>query len=145
MKEAVLEQKRFGEILVEKGHIEPEKIQSALTEQKVVRESKRRREGAEPTTSVRVPADKLDYLVDMVGELVIAQARLTEMAARKGEADITGIAEEMERLSGELRDSTLNIRMIPIGTTFNKFRRLVRDLSADLGKEIDLDTVGAET
>jgi two-component system chemotaxis sensor kinase CheA len=51
----------------------------------------------------------------------------------------------MDRLAAELRDSTLSIRMVPIGTTFGRFKRLVRDLSAELGKEIDLQTEGAET
>jgi len=51
----------------------------------------------------------------------------------------------VERLTGELRDSALNIRMLPIGSTFSKFKRLVRDLSSELGKEIELTTDGAET
>src|SRR5208337_2100813 len=59
--------------------------------------------------------------------------------------ELGAIAEEVERLTGELRDNTLNVRMLPIGTTFGRFKRLVRDLSNDLGKEIELITEGAET
>ena len=73
------------------------------------------------------------------------QARLTQTAAGRQDAELDSIAEEVERLTAELRDNTLNIRMLPIGTTFSKFKRLVRDLSNELGKEIELNTDGAET
>ncbi|WP_243439333.1 chemotaxis protein CheA [Fundidesulfovibrio soli] len=99
----------------------------------------------EPAQSLRVEAAKLDNLVNLVGELVIAQARLTQLAAGQTDSALTGVAEEIERLVGELRDNTLGIRMLPIGTTFSRFRRLVRDLSAELGKEIDLEAEGGET
>ncbi|MCP4716557.1 MAG: chemotaxis protein CheA, partial [Deltaproteobacteria bacterium] len=59
--------------------------------------------------------------------------------------DLTLISEEIERLTAELRDNTMNIRMLPIGTAFSKFKRVVRDLSRELGKEVTLTTEGAET
>ena len=96
-------------------------------------------------SSVRVPADKLDRLVNLVGELVMNQSRLAQVAARLGDADLAGPAEAIERLVGELRDSVLGIRMMPIGTTFSRFKRLVHDLSKDLGKEVELVTEGADT
>jgi len=101
----------------------------------------------EPATasSIRVAADKLDNLVDLVGELVIVQAQISQVVSERSDPVMTALAEELERLSDELRDSTLGIRMLPIGTTFSKFRRLVRDLSSELGKEIELSTHGAET
>jgi len=95
--------------------------------------------------SLRVDAGKLDDLVNLVGELVIAQARLTQLASGLGHAALTGVAEEIERLSNELRDNTLGIRMLPIGTTFSRFRRLVRDLSSEMRKSIELVTEGGET
>ncbi len=95
--------------------------------------------------TVRVAADKLDRLVNLVGELVINQSRLTQAAARHSDQDLAVPVEEIERLVSELRDSILGIRMTPIGATFNRFKRLVHDLSAELGKEIDLITEGAET
>jgi len=95
--------------------------------------------------SLRVDAAKLDSLVDLVGELVIAQSRLSQLAAGINHPGLVTVAEEIERLSNDLRDNTLNIRMLPIGTTFSKFRRLVRDLSAEMSKEIELVTEGAET
>ena len=99
----------------------------------------------EAAQSLRVEAAKLDNLVNLVGELVIAQARLTQVASGMASVDLTGVAEEIERLVGELRDNTLSIRMMPIGATFSRFRRLVRDLSAELGKEIELAAEGGET
>ncbi|MDD4951640.1 MAG: chemotaxis protein CheA, partial [Desulfovibrionaceae bacterium] len=88
---------------------------------------------------------KLDKLVDLVGELVIVQAQLSQVVAKKHDQVLTSLAEDLECLSDELRDSTLGIRMLPIGTTFGKFRRLVRDLSSELNKKIELQTSGAET
>ncbi|MFP5220942.1 MAG: chemotaxis protein CheW [Acidobacteriota bacterium] len=100
---------------------------------------------AEPAPSLRVEAAKLDNLVNLVGELVIAQARLTQIASELAVPILSGVSEEIERLAGELRDNTLSIRMLPIGTTFSRFKRLVRDLSSELGKEIELATEGGET
>ncbi len=99
----------------------------------------------ESMQSLRVDAAKLDDLVNLVGELVIAQARLTQLAMGLGHPALTGVAEEIERLSNELRDNTLGIRMLPIGTTFSRFRRLVRDLSSEMRKSIELVTEGGET
>ncbi|HEV7719274.1 MAG TPA: chemotaxis protein CheA [Arsenicitalea sp.] len=101
--------------------------------------------GEKAGSSLRVPAERLDALMDRVGELVIAQARLTQIAAMSNDANLKTIAEELERLSSGLRDTTMGIRMVPIGTLFGRFRRLVHDLSADLGKDISFITSGEET
>ncbi len=137
--------KPIGQVLIETQGVHPDKVEAALQEQEVVRERRRQRQAQETATSVRVPAERLDYLVDMVGELVTVQARLSQAAATRQDAELTAIAEEVERLTAELRDSSLGMRMLPIGSTFSKFKRLVRDLSQELGKEIDLETSGAET
>jgi len=99
----------------------------------------------EAMQSLRVDAGKLDDLVNLVGELVIAQARLTQLASSLAHPALVSVAEEIERLSNELRDNTLGIRMLPIGTTFSRFRRLVRDLSSEMAKSIELVTEGGET
>jgi len=96
-------------------------------------------------SSLRVPAERLDQLMDRVGELVIAQARLSQLAAASDDANLKALSEEIERLASGLRDTTMGIRMVPIGTLFGRFRRLVHDLSNDLGKEVDFVTVGEET
>jgi two-component system chemotaxis sensor kinase CheA len=94
---------------------------------------------------VRVPSERLDRLVNLVGELVMNQSRLSQVAAGANLANLAGPVEELERLVDELRDNVLSIRMMPIGATFSRFKRLVHDLSAELGKEIDLVTQGEET
>jgi two-component system chemotaxis sensor kinase CheA len=145
-------QKRLGELLVENGLVTPLQVQSALVEQQHIKEVRQERkqkeervQAQEVGASIRVPAEKLDVLVNLVGELVTIQARMTQTAFGREDAELIVIAEEVERLTGELRDNALNIRMLPIGTTFNKFKRLVRDLSAELGKEIEMTTEGADT
>jgi two-component system chemotaxis sensor kinase CheA len=96
-------------------------------------------------TSIRVPAAKLDQFVNLVGEMVTVQARLVEIANRREDADMIAVAEEMERLTSALRESSISIRMLPIRATFERFRRLVHDLARDLQKEVELTIEGADT
>lgn len=95
--------------------------------------------------TVRVPAAKLDIILDQLGELVIAQARLNQIAQRLGDMTLTGLVEEVQRLVAGMRDTTLSVRMLPIETVFGKFRRVVRDLSAELGKEVAFEMAGGDT
>jgi two-component system chemotaxis sensor kinase CheA len=95
--------------------------------------------------TVRVQAERLDELMDRVGELVIAQARLTQLASAGDDLSIKMIAEEIERLAGSLRDTTMGARMVPIGSLFGRFRRLVHDLSRDLAKPVEFVTFGEDT
>jgi two-component system chemotaxis sensor kinase CheA len=94
---------------------------------------------------VRVPSAKLDHIVSLIGELVMNESRLSQVSARLNSAELGAPVEAIERLIAELRDAVLGIRMMPIGSTFSRFKRLVHDLSHDLGKEVDLVTEGAET
>jgi two-component system, chemotaxis family, sensor kinase CheA len=103
------------------------------------------RRSASADSTVRVPAERLDRLVNLVGELVMNESRLSQVAARLDVADLNAPVEEIERLIDELRETVLGLRMMPIGSTFSRFNRLVHDLSGELGKEIDLVTAGAET
>jgi len=142
---ALAQQKRTGEILSEEGNVPPEKVKAALAEQQVIRDEHKKRKAKEGASNIKVPAERLDILMDLVGELVIAQSRLNQSAGILMDGQLTNVAEEIERLTTELRDNTLGLRMLPIGTTFSRFRRLVRDLADELGKEIELITEGAET
>ena len=96
-------------------------------------------------STVRVQAERLDELMDRVGELVIAQARLTQLASSGSDLSIKMIAEEIERLASSLRDTTMGARMVPIGSLFGRFRRLVHDLSRDLSKPVEFVTSGEDT
>jgi len=146
LQKALKSKKRIGELLIDNSIVPQAKITSALMEQQHVRELREQRQtGIESASSIRVATNKLDILVDLVGELVTVQARLSQTALNNNIPALVTIAEEVERLTSSLRDTTMNIRMLPIGTTFSKFKRLVRDLSSELNKEIELTTNGAET
>ncbi|MCF3638630.1 chemotaxis protein CheA [Rhizobium sp. TRM95111] len=95
--------------------------------------------------NVRVPAERLDEMMDRVGELVIAQSRLTQLAGAAADLGLRSVSEEIERLSGELRDTMMVLRMMPVASLFSRFRRLVHDLSRETGKEIELVTEGEGT
>jgi len=139
-------QKRIGEVLIEAEVVDADKVAAALVEQQHVRRNReKRREKLKEGSAIRVASERLDKLVDLVGELVIVQARLTQKAGSSEDSELLMIAEEVERLIEELRDSTMSIRMLPIGTLFTKFKRLVRDLSKELGKEVEMIVEGAET
>lgn len=143
--EIVKTQKKMGELLVEKGIVEPEEVESALLEQQHVREVRKKRQETETAASLRVSSEKVDVLVNLVGELVTLQARLSQLSHRRNDSELISLAEEVERITWELRDSSMEMRMLPIGTTFSRFKRLVRDLSDNLGKEVELTTFGGDT
>ncbi|WP_122433372.1 chemotaxis protein CheA [Pseudomonas viridiflava] len=94
---------------------------------------------------VRVNADKLDELINLVGELVIASAGASLLARSCNNAPLQEASSTVSGLVEEILDGALHLRMIPIGDTFNRFRRVVRDVSQELGKDIDLIISGAET
>jgi two-component system chemotaxis sensor kinase CheA len=139
------DRKPLGEVLVELNLAPPRAVESALVEQQAVRDLRARRRAADQAATIRVHSHKLDGLVDLVGELVTVQARLSRLEAETESGELTSIAEEIERLTWELRDSTFSIRMVPIGTTFSRFRRMTRDLAHEMGREVELVTEGAET
>ncbi|WP_348739738.1 chemotaxis protein CheA [Pseudomonas rhodesiae] len=94
---------------------------------------------------VRVNADKLDELINLVGELVIASAGASLLARSCNHDPLHEATSTVSGLVEEILDGALHLRMIPIGDTFNRFRRVVRDVSQELGKDIDLLISGAET
>lgn len=100
---------------------------------------------AAKSDSVRVQAHRLDDLMDQLGELVIAQARLKSIAESLDDTRLEATVEEIDALVTGLRDTTLSIRMLPLSIVFGKFRRVVRDLSTELGKPASLVTDGGDT
>ncbi len=103
--------------------------------------------GAE-NTSIRVSTEKVDELINTVGELVITQAMLSELGRRltgpESESFRTGLA-QLERNMRELQESVMRVRMLPISVTFSRFPRMVRDLAQRLGKQIELRLTGEQT
>ena len=128
----------------EKPVCEGDRIARAL-EEKRRSPGRRTTDQSDSAASLRVPAARLDQLVDLVGELVTVQARLNEVAARSADSEVQEVSEEIERLTSALRENSMTLRMLPIRATFEKFRRLVHDLARDLGKNVELTMEGAET
>lgn len=96
-------------------------------------------------SSIRVSSDKLDELMNLVSELVTSQARLSLFSESTDEPELVVIAENMQKLSRQLRDTAFSISLIPLQNVITRFQRLVRDLSQELGKDIEFKTEGAET
>ncbi|HVD97481.1 MAG TPA: chemotaxis protein CheA [Cytophagaceae bacterium] len=95
--------------------------------------------------SIKVSSDKLDELMNLVSELVTTQARLSLFSEQSHNGELNVIAENIEKISRRLRDTTFNICLVPIGSMHTRFKRLVRDLGNDLGKEVDFVVEGSET
>lgn len=115
-----------------------------------VTDPSRNRPAGTPAESVRVPAERLDVLMDRVGELVIVQSRLAQLAnggvrGAAGELALRSVSEDIERLASELRDTMMVLRMVPVASLFGRFRRLVHDLARETGKTIELSTHGETT
>lgn len=99
------------------------------------------------SSSVRVNTEKLDSLVDVVGELVIVQSQLQESARafEAGASPLTRNLSQLGRITKELQLTAMSLRMVPIKPTFQRMERLVRDLSRDMGKMVAFETRGEET
>lgn len=95
--------------------------------------------------TIRVDAGRLDRLIDAVGELVIAGAGAELRASLSCDEGLQAALDEVMRLVEEVRDGALQLRMVPIGSTFNRFQRIVRDVSATLGKDVVLTVSGGDT
>ena len=129
----------IGKILVNENIVPPVVVDAALHKQKAMRD----RTGSDNRT-VKVEAEKLDALIDLVGELVIASAAARVAALDEGAKASVEAVGTLATLVEEIRDSALGLRMVPIGEIFQRFPRMVRDISRDLGKRVELVISGAE-
>ena len=133
--------RKIGDIIIEKGFATEKEIQCALAEQEGFR---RRME----TGTVRVDARKLDTLLNLLGEIVIGQSGIARIADEIPEIQglrLKNALYGLDRTTREFQEQIMSIRMIPIGPTFNQFRRFIRDATRDLGKKIKLEIFGEET
>ncbi len=137
--------KLLGEKISDASLLSNEKINSALLEQKIVKKQREKRQKKTASDSIRVSSAKLDHQMNLIGELVIGLARLNQLTEKNNDSELSTIADELDHLITQVRDNVLSIRMLPIGGTFSKFRRLVRDISIEQGKEIELITFGGNT
>ncbi len=130
----------IGEVLVAQHVVQPAVVDAALQKQKQVKENKQG-----DAALIRVNAEKLDEHINLIGELIIASAGINLSALKSGIPELLEAASVMNRLVENIRDSALQLRMVQIGATFNKFQRVVRDVSKEIGKDIHLEISGAET
>lgn len=130
------DKKRIGDILVEQKSVDKPVVEMAQKKQQQVREQ---------AQSIRVDADKLGQLINLVGELVTSSAAMKIMVNKYHMRDATEVVAGVEHLVEEIRDTALQLRMVQIGETFSRFRRVTRDVSKDLGKEIELLISGGES
>ncbi|MDA7025843.1 chemotaxis protein CheA [Bacillus sp. CLL-7-23] len=118
--------------------------------EKAVKETKAKNEPAKTgqnggTKTIRVNIDRLDSLMNLFEELVIDRGRLEQIAKELEHGELTETVERMTRISGDLQSIILNMRMVPVETVFNRFPRMVRQLTKELNKKIELTIFGAET
>lgn len=129
----------IGNILVKESIVPPSVVEAALQKQKAMRERT-----VSDSRTVKVEAERLDALINLVGELVIASAAARVAALEEGAKASVEAVGNLATLVEEIRDSALELRMVPIGEVFHRFPRLVRDISRDLGKKVELKISGAE-
>jgi len=131
---------RIGEILVEQGQVPPAVVAAALSKQRQAKDGR-----AQESQSIRVDADKLDRLINLVGELIIASASANLVARASRISALDEAHSVLSSLVEEVRDSALQLRMVKIGATFTRFQRVVHDVARELGKDIALAVSGEDT
>ncbi|MBK9796526.1 MAG: chemotaxis protein CheA [Holophagaceae bacterium] len=142
IREALSQQKRLGELLVDMGKVQPEVVNKALDQQQ------KKRNQAEAST-VRVATEKIDRLVNLVGELVITQAMLAQASQQsntlQGEEQMSAALLQLDRQTRELQERVMGIRMVPVEMVFSRFPRMVHELGKQLGKDVELLMEGQAT
>ncbi len=134
------EKDKIGQALVNANLVHAEVISAALDKQKLVKDNK-----SFESNLIRVDANKLDDLINMVGELIIAGAAAKVVAQKYDVTEMLEVTSSVSQLVENVRDSALALRTVQIGATFNRFKRVVHDISKKLGKEIQLEILGEET
>lgn len=131
---------KLGEVLVQDGVVPAVAVEQALIKQQASRDKKHT-----DSAFIKVSAGKLDELINLVGELVIAAAGGEMLARGRADSELLASVSAINRHVEQIRESALRLRMVEIGETFLRFQRLVRDASQELGKQIVLKIEGAET
>jgi two-component system chemotaxis sensor kinase CheA len=130
----------LGAVAVNEQVVQQAVVDAAIKKQEAVNKNK-----TDSQQTIRVNAHKLENLINLVGELVIGSANSELNARRLADSQLNEAMENLSRLVEEVRDTALGLRMVQIGETFNRFKRVVREVSRELGKSIDLRISGAET
>ncbi len=131
-----------------KATVKNEKSSSKTVKDEKVQPAKAVKAAPKESTSIRVSIEKVDSLLNLVGELVITQSMLKRFGTEIKSEDLKDLGDgltQLERYTRELQESVMDIRMLPISFAFNRFPRLVHDICGKLGKKVDLEVVGEQT
>ncbi len=138
----------LGEILHKHIGLRPQVVAAALQKQAKHRDTGVSGSGtnaADDNRFIRVEAQRLDEVIDLLGELVTASAGGLLLARQSKQRALLEANQQISRLISDIRNGTLQLRMVPIGETFARFRRVVRDTAAELGKDVHLEIIGGDT
>lgn len=139
----------LGSILIDTQEVAPELITAALDKQQTNQDTRApsadARNTQPETRFIRVDAERLDILINLIGELVVNQQRVDLLSSKLNSSQLTEAVGSMGNFTEQIRDAALTLRMVAIGDTFLRFKRVVRDTAKELGKEIELEIEGAET
>ncbi|GIP27361.1 chemotaxis protein CheA [Paenibacillus sp. J23TS9] len=123
----------------------PEQAVQKQTPQSSAAKTPAKSSGGTPSRTIRVDIERLDVLMNLFSELLIDRVRLEQLASEVQNHALTETVEHMSRVSSDLQDIVMKLRMVPVDTVFNRFPRMVRDLAKSLDKKVDLIITGAET
>jgi two-component system chemotaxis sensor kinase CheA len=130
--------KRIGEEIVEKTSVDEEHVNRAL-------QKKQKSQKVQIASTIRVKTDKLDKLINLIGEMVISVSRITMIAQDTAIKEIINSTDELNRISRDLQEQIMTVRMVPLESTFKRFYRVVRDLANSQRKNIELHISGEDT
>lgn len=131
---------------IEESAVKPKEVKLEPKETSEEKKKSVKKEGNKKShQSVRVDLERIDKLMNMVSELVIYRTRLEQIVVDHKSSDLTETLEQVGRTTTDLQDLVMKIRMLPLDTVFNRFPRMIRDISVELNKEINFVIEGAET
>lgn len=130
---------KLGEVLTQQHKVPEQVVNAALTKQQ--QNQNINNEGKQ----IRIDANRLDHLINLIGELVINQQRIELLSKNSKNPPLIEAVDDFDDFTNQIRDAALSLRMVAIGGTFQRFKRLVRDTAKELGKDIELTIEGAET
>jgi len=145
--EALRSQKRIGDILIEQNKATPEDIKKIVCKQNI---RKIEQFTNSVSSTIRVDLEKLDQLINRVGEMVIMHSMLQQTIYGNGQDSsmyekLDPIFSQLQRIGRDIQESTMSLRMLPLGEVFKRFTRLVRELSSSKNKKVELIVTGGET
>ncbi|MEW6739361.1 MAG: chemotaxis protein CheA [Nitrospirota bacterium] len=147
---ALKSQKKLGEILVEQGKVSPNDVEKVIEKQRGMKIESFKNA---VSSTIRVDLKKLDHLINIVGEMVIIHSMFQQAIHHNGQGNggnataerLDALLSQLQRIGSDIQESAMSLRMLPVGEVFQRFTRLVRELSASKNKNIELVITGEDT